>query len=150
MLKKISFGYILYTRWWGGDKVKMRYLFLLIIIIPAMDIGVLLLSGKTIGVWPTLTFIILTGVIGAYLAKREGLQTIRRAQEQLRYGQIPGEAVLDGICILIGGTLLLTPGFITDLLGFFMLFPPTRGLFKFFMKNSFRKWIDKGKIKIIK
>jgi UPF0716 protein FxsA len=128
----------------------MRYLFLLIIIIPAMDIGLLLFSGKTIGVWPTLLFIILTGVIGAYLAKREGLQTIRRAQEQLRYGQIPGEAVLDGICILIGGTLLLTPGFITDLIGFLMLFPPTRKLFKFFMKNSFRKWIDRGKIKIIK
>lgn len=115
-----------------------------------MDIGLLLFSGKTIGVWPTLIFIILTGVIGAYLAKREGLQTIRRAQEQLRYGQIPGEAVLDGICILIGGTFLLTPGFITDLVGFLMLFPPTRKLFKFFMKNSFRKWIDKGKIKIIK
>lgn len=128
----------------------MRYLLLLIIIIPAMDIGLLLFSGKTIGVWPTLIFIILTGVIGAYLAKREGLQTIRRAQEQLRYGQIPGEAVLDGICILIGGTFLLTPGFITDLVGFLMLFPPTRKLFKFFMKNSFRKWIDKGKIKIIK
>lgn len=128
----------------------MRYLLLLIIIIPTMDIGLLLFSGKTIGVWPTLIFIILTGVIGAYLAKREGLQTIRRAQEQLRYGQIPGEAVLDGICILIGGTFLLTPGFITDLVGFLMLFPPTRKLFKFFMKNSFRKWIDKGKIKIIK
>jgi UPF0716 protein FxsA len=132
----------------GGEKV--RYLFLLIIIIPALDISVLLFSGKMIGVWPTLAFIILTGVIGAYLAKREGLQTIRRAQEQLRYGQIPGEAVLDGICILIGGTLLLTPGFITDLLGFLMLFPPTRKLFKFFMKNSFRKWIDRGNIKIIK
>ncbi|MGG3469748.1 FxsA family protein [Neobacillus pocheonensis] len=128
----------------------MRFLFLLIIIIPAMDIGVLLFSGKTIGVWPTLIFIILTGIIGAYLAKREGLQTIRRAQEELRYGQIPSESVLDGICILIGGTLLLTPGFITDLFGLLMLFRPTRKLVKFFMKNSFRKWIDRGNIKIIK
>ncbi|MEH7109511.1 FxsA family protein [Bacillus sp. JJ1764] len=128
----------------------MRYLFLLIIIIPAMDIGFLLFSGKTFGVWPTLTIIILTGIIGAYLAKKEGLETLRRAQEELRYGKIPGEAVLDGICILIGGTLLLTPGFITDFLGFLMLFQPTRKIFKFFMKNSFRKWIDRGNIKIIK
>ena len=128
----------------------MRYLFLFIIVIPAMDIGLLLFSGKTLGVWPTLFFIILTGVIGAYLAKKEGLQTIRRAQEQLRYGQIPGEAVLDGICILIGGTLLLTPGFITDIVGFLLLFPPTRVPFKFFMKNSFRKRINRGNIKIIK
>lgn len=128
----------------------MRYLILLIIVIPAADIGILLLSGKTIGVLPTLAFIILTGVIGAYLAKREGLETIRRAGEQLQNGQIPGEALLDSICILVGGTLLLTPGFITDIFGFLMLFPWSRKLFKLVMKNSFRKWINRGNIKIIK
>ncbi|MED3564471.1 FxsA family protein [Bacillus xiapuensis] len=128
----------------------MRYLFLSIIIIPAADIGILLFSGKTIGVLPTLFFILLTGVLGVYLAKKEGLQTIRKAREQLRYGQIPGESVLDGVCILIGATLLITPGFITDILGFLMLFPPTRKRFKRLIKNSFRKWIYKGNIKIIK
>ena len=56
----------------------MRYLFLLIIVIPAIDIGVLLFSGKAIGVLPTIALILLTGIIGAYLAKKEGLQTIRR------------------------------------------------------------------------
>ncbi|MCQ6278350.1 FxsA family protein [Bacillus sp. EB600] len=128
----------------------MRYFIVLLILIPTVDIGILLLSGKTIGVLPTIAFIILTGVIGAYLAKKEGLQTIRKAQEQLSYGQIPGEAVLDGICILVGGTLLITPGFITDILGFLMLFPITRKLFKVVMKKSFRKWINRGNIKIIK
>lgn len=128
----------------------MRYLALLIIVIPAIDIGFLLLSGKTIGFLPTIAFIILTGVAGAYLAKREGLQTIKRAQEQLSYGQIPGESVLDGICILIGAAFLLTPGFITDLIGFFLLFPPSRKPFKFLMINALRKRIQKGNIKIIK
>ncbi|WHY77904.1 FxsA family protein [Neobacillus sp. WH10] len=128
----------------------MRYLIILFIAIPAAEIGLLLFSGKTIGVWPTILLIILTGVIGAYLAKREGLQTIRKAQEQLRSGQIPGEAVLDGICILIGGILLLLPGFITDISGFLLLFPPTRRLFKFLMINSIRKKIKRGNIKIIK
>ncbi|MED4206885.1 FxsA family protein [Neobacillus mesonae] len=128
----------------------MWYLLLLIVAIPAMEIAVLLLSGKTIGVWPTLLIILATGVLGAYLAKREGLQTIRRAQEQLRHGQIPGSAVLDGICILVGGILLLTPGFITDITGFLMLFPPTRKAFKLLMLNSIRKRIEKGNIKIIK
>jgi UPF0716 protein FxsA len=128
----------------------MRYLALLIIVIPAIDIGVLLLSGKTIGFLPTIAFIILTGVVGAYLAKREGLQTIKRVQEQLSYGQIPGESLLDGICILIGATLLLTPGFITDVFGFFLLFPPSRKPFKFLMINALRKRIEKGNIKIIK
>ncbi|NWQ42984.1 membrane protein FxsA [Bacillus sp. EB106-08-02-XG196] len=128
----------------------MRYLALLIIVIPAIDIGVLLLSGKTIGLFPTIAFIIFTGVVGAYLAKREGLQTIKRVQEQLSYGQIPGESLLDGICILIGGTLLLTPGFITDLFGFLLLFPPSRKPFKFLMINALRKRIEKGNKKIIK
>jgi UPF0716 protein FxsA len=137
------------TSWFEGDR-KMRYLALLIIVIPAIDIGVLLLSGKTIGLFPTIAFIIFTGVVGAYLAKREGLQTIKRVQEQLSYGQIPGESLLDGICILIGGTLLLTPGFITDLFGFLLLFPPSRKPFKFLMINALRKRIEKGNIKIIK
>lgn len=127
----------------------MRYLALLIIVVPALDIGVLLLSGKTIGVLPTIAFILFTGVAGAYLAKREGLQTLRRAQEQLSYGQIPGDSLLDGICILVGGTLLLTPGFITDLFGFLLLFPPSRRPFKSLLKSGLRKRIDKGNIKII-
>lgn len=132
-----------------GDKT-MRYLALLIIVIPAIDIGFLLLSGKTIGFLPTIALIILTGVVGAYLAKKEGLQTIKRAQEQLSYGQIPGESVLDGICILIGATLLVTPGFFTDLFGFLLLFPPSRKPFKFLMINALRKRIQNGNIKIIK
>ena len=123
----------------------MRYLMLLIILVPAADIGVLLFSGKTLGVIPTLILIILTGVLGAYLAKKQGLETIRKAQAQLRSGQIPQESVLDGICILVGGTLLLTPGFITDILGFLLLIPFTRRWFKWLMIRAFRK-----KIKIIK
>lgn len=128
----------------------MPYLIMLIILVPAADIGILLFSGKTIGVLPTIFFILLTGVVGAYLAKSQGLRTLRRAQEELRHGQIPGEAVLDGICILIGGTLLITPGFITDILGFLMLLPPTRKIFKYLLRNSFKRWINRGRIKIIK
>jgi UPF0716 protein FxsA len=128
----------------------MRYLLLLIIVVPAAEMGLLMFSGKTIGVWPTLLMIILTGVLGSYLAKKQGLEMIRKAQEQLKYGQIPGESVLDGICILIGGTLLLTPGFISDVLGLLLLAPPTRKAFKLLISASFRKWIDKGNIKVIK
>lgn len=128
----------------------MRYLIFLLILIPSADIGILLFSGKAIGVLPTLTLIILTGVLGAYLAKKQGLETIRKAQEQLRHGQLPGDAVLDGICILVGGTLLLTPGFITDILGFLMLVPFTRKLFKWMMLVAFRKRIERKNIKIIK
>ncbi|MCL6570309.1 MAG: membrane protein FxsA [Bacillus sp. (in: Bacteria)] len=127
----------------------MRYLFLLIIAIPAFDLGFLLLIGKTIGVWATIVLIIFTGIIGAYLAKKEGLQTIQRVQEQLNNGEIPGEAVIDGICILIGGVLLLTPGFITDLTGFLLLFPPSRKPLKFLIIKTWQRKINKRNIKII-
>ncbi|WP_374703086.1 FxsA family protein [Neobacillus cucumis] len=123
---------------------------MLLIIIPAADIGFLLLSGKTIGVWPTILLIILTGIIGAYLAKREGLQTIRKVQEQLSRGQLPGDAVLDGVCILLGAAFLLTPGFMTDIVGFLMLFPPTRKLFKVLIMYFFKKKIHNSHRKIIK
>jgi UPF0716 protein FxsA len=127
----------------------MRYIFLLIIGIPALDLGLLLFSGKIIGVWATIALIIFTGIVGAYLAKKEGMQTIRRVQEQLSIGEIPGEAVIDGICILIGGVLLLTPGFITDVAGFLLLFPPTRKPLKLLMKKAWQRKIDKRNIKII-
>ncbi|WNS74564.1 FxsA family protein [Bacillus sp. DTU_2020_1000418_1_SI_GHA_SEK_038] len=128
----------------------MRYLLLLIIIVPAAEIGVLLLSGNLIGVWPTIGMIVFTGVLGAYLAKKQGLETIRRAREQLNYGRMPGEAILDGISVLIGGTLLLTPGFITDISGLLLLAPPTRSFFKKLMMKWFRKWMDKNTVTIIR
>lgn len=128
----------------------MRYILLLLIIVPAAEIGVLLLSGNTIGLWPTLTIIIFTGILGAYLAKKQGLETIRKMQEQLRYGQMPGDTILDGVCILVGGTLLLTPGFITDAVGFTLLAPPTRRLYKRILLTGIRKWMEKGTITIIR
>lgn len=128
----------------------MRYLLLLIIAVPAAEIGVLLLSGNFIGVWPTIGMILFTGVLGAYLAKKQGLETIRRAREQLSYGRMPGEAILDGICVLIGGLLLLTPGFITDITGMLFLAPPTKSMLKRLIMKSFRKWMDRNTITIIR
>ncbi|MDF1507011.1 membrane protein FxsA [Robertmurraya sp. DFI.2.37] len=128
----------------------MKYILLLLLIIPAGEIFVLLLSGRIIGVWTTLSIIILTGVIGAYLAKRQGLEALRRAQLDMQYGRVPGEAIVDGMCILVGGVLLLTPGFITDAIGFLLLIPLTRLYFKGFLKKGLKKWIDNGNVTIIR
>ena len=128
----------------------MKYILLLLIIIPAGEIGLLLFSGRHLGIVPTILLIILTGIIGTYLAKREGLETIKRVQEELRYGSMPGDAILDGLCILIGGLLLLTPGFITDITGFLFLAPPTRIFVKRLLLILFKKWMNKGKITIIR
>jgi UPF0716 protein FxsA len=127
----------------------LRYLFLLIIIVPAAEIGFLLVSGQIIGVWPTVLLIILTGVIGSYLAKKQGLATFYQLQRQLQTGQLPGDALLDGVCILVGGTLLLTPGFLSDILGFLLLFPTTRIFFKKLMNRWIQNRIRKGNMKII-
>lgn len=128
----------------------MRLLLALIIIVPALEIGVLILSGKTLGVPITILFIILTGVAGAYLAKKQGLETLKRAQGQMSYGQVPGDAIIDGICILVGAVLLLTPGFITDLTGFFLLIPKTRQLIKPFIGKIIRRLIDRGQFTVIR
>jgi UPF0716 protein FxsA len=128
----------------------MRYILLLIIIVPAAEIGVLLFSGNLIGLWPTIGVILFTGVLGAYLAKKQGLEAIRKTQEQLHYGQMPGDVILDGICILIGAVLLLTPGFITDITGFLLLIPPTRIFFKKLILKVVKSWMEKNTYTIIR
>ncbi|CAN7291850.1 FxsA family protein [Rossellomorea sp. LjRoot5] len=124
----------------------MRYMLLLLIIIPALEIGLLVLSGQAIGLVPTVLLIITTGILGAYLAKKQGIETIRKAQRDMQYGQMPGEAIMDGLCILVGGILLLTPGFVTDAFGFLLLLPPTRRMFKPYFFRLFKRWINKGNV----
>ena len=128
----------------------MRYLFLVIVIIPAVEIALLLLIGQTIGAFPTLALILLTGILGAYLAKQQGLMAIHKVQDLLSRGMMPGDALLDGVCILVGGTLLLTPGFVTDVTGFLLLFPITRTYVKQWLTKYFKKRMDKGTITIIR
>jgi UPF0716 protein FxsA len=124
----------------------MRYILPFLIIVPALEIGILILAGQTIGVFPTVLMIIATGVAGAYLAKKQGLETIRKAREDMQYAQFPGDVIIDGLCILVGGVLLLTPGFITDATGFLLLLPPTRKLFKPFIYKLFKKWFNNGNL----
>jgi UPF0716 protein FxsA len=141
---------ILFLNQKEGTEIQLRLLILLLIIIPAAEIGIFVLAGNKIGILPTVALIILSGIIGAYLAKQQGLETIRKVQRELGYGRIPGDALLDGVCILVGGAFLLTPGFITDTAGFLLLAPPTRVFFKKLLVQLFQKWINKGKITIIR
>ncbi len=117
---------------------------------PACELGVLLWSGKTFGLLPTVLFIIATGIGGAYLAKYQGLVTVQKVQQQLNRGVMPGEELIDGVCILLGGCMLIAPGFISDLLGLFLLLPPTRTMMKPLLKKLFYKKIEKNTITIIR
>ncbi|MFZ0368748.1 MAG: FxsA family protein [Halobacillus sp.] len=125
-----------------------RWLLLFILIVPALEIGLLIWAGNWIGPWWVILLIILTGVIGAWLAKQQGLETIRNFQNSMSGGQMPQETLLDGACILVGGAVLLTPGFITDAIGFLLLIPPTRAPIKRLIKKVISKMMDKGTVTI--
>ena len=92
--------------------------------------------------------VFVTGIAGAALARREGLRTVRRFQEQLASAQVPGEALMDGAAILIGGAFLLTPGVLTDVVGLSLLLPPTRALFKAWARRAARRAIEDGRVKV--
>ncbi|MDM5211352.1 FxsA family protein [Peribacillus sp. NJ4] len=128
----------------------MKYFLLFIIAMPVVEIIVLLLSGNMIGFWPTLFLIVATGLIGAYLAKRQGMETWKKAQEQIRYGMMPGNEIIDGICIFIGAALLLSPGLISDIMGLILVLPPTRNLLKPIVIRFIMNRMNKGKVTIIR
>ncbi|MFE7063183.1 FxsA family protein [Sutcliffiella sp. NPDC057660] len=126
-----------------------RILLALIIVVPALEIWLLISIGQYIGPWLTILLIILTGILGAWLAKYQGLEALRNAQQKMSYGQMPGDVIIDGICILVGGVLLLTPGFISDSIGFLLLIPATRNIVKPFIIRGIRNRMDKGQFTII-
>ena len=107
--------------------------------IPALEIWGLIKAANLIGGLETFLLVILTGVVGAYLAKMEGIKTWVKAQNDMQQGQIPGKAILDGISIFTGGLLLLTPGFFTDIIGFLLILPGSRSFFQIYIK----KWLEK-------
>lgn len=109
----------------------MRFFVLfLFIAIPVSEIAVFIQVGDLIGLWPTLAVVILTAIIGTALLRAQGLATLMRAQTSLDQGVVPAVELFDGVCLLLAGALLLTPGFLTDSVGFLLFFPPFRALIR--------------------
>ncbi|WP_456266630.1 MULTISPECIES: FxsA family protein [unclassified Bacillus (in: firmicutes)] len=114
-----------------------KYFLLLLILFPAVEISLFLISSKVIGILPTMLLIVLTSALGAYFARKQGIEAFQKVQRDLQYGKMPGGAIVDGFCILIGGLLLLIPGFLSDLIGALLLIPVTRkGI-----KPLFERWL---------
>ncbi|MGE6488178.1 FxsA family protein [Paenisporosarcina sp. NPDC076898] len=124
----------------------MKWLALIFIVVPALEIALLLWSGKTFGLIPTIIIILSTGILGAFLAKKQGLKAIRDVQMQMKNFQAPGDAMVNALFVFAGGLLLLSPGFVTDLFGFLFLFSPTRQLFKPIVYKWIRSKMKKGQI----
>ncbi len=122
----------------------LGYLILLFTLIPVIELAFLIRIGQYIGISWTLGVVIFTGVAGAYLAKMQGLITLRRIQEDVNQGRMPTEKLFDGVLILCSGILLLTPGFITDIIGLMGLIPLTRDLFKRWLKRKIEDMISRG------
>lgn len=104
----------------------MPLLLLLFILVPVAEIALFIEIGGAIGTWSTVGVIVLTAIIGTTLVRQQGLQTLARTQRKLDEGAIPVEEALTGVCLLVAGALLLTPGFLTDAVGFALLVPPVR------------------------
>ena len=117
-------------------------LLILFVLVPVTELYILIEVGKKIGSLTTIGVIILTGIIGTYLVKSQGFMILRKIQNDLNEGIMPGDSLIQGAIILAGGILLLTPGFVTDILGFIFLMPASRNI----LKKYLLKWL-KGKIK---
>jgi len=122
------------------------YLVLLFTLVPAVELMLLIEIGGHIGAGNTILIIILTGVVGAYLARLQGFLILQKIQNDLNNGIMPNSELIDGLMILVGGIVLLTPGFITDLFGLLLLIPWTRSLIKMLFHKKFESVIAKGQI----
>ncbi|WGL16652.1 FxsA family protein [Microbulbifer bruguierae] len=106
----------------------MRPLLVLFIVMPILEMWVLITVGQHIGALPTIGLVLLTAVVGLALLRRQGISTVMRAQQKMQAGELPAREMAEGIFLAVGGALLLTPGFVTDAIGFACLIPGLRQL----------------------
>ena len=106
--------------------VLVRFILIILIAIPIAEIWLLLRVGSLLGVIPTIGLVILTAMLGVALLRQQSWVALSKAQEKMRSGQVPAKEIVDGLFLAVGGALLLTPGFITDTLGFVCLLPFAR------------------------
>lgn len=98
----------------------------LFLVVPIIEIFFLIQVGEIIGAWKTIFLVVLTAVIGAFLLRQQGLSTLARLQNNMSQGKIPAQELIEGVLLAVGGALLMTPGFVTDTIGFLCLLPFSR------------------------
>ncbi len=119
-------------------------LVLLFVVIPILEIVVIIQVGQVIGAWWTVALLVADSVLGAWLLRREGARAWRAFREALEAGRWPGDEVAQGALVIVGGTLLLTPGFITDVVGFLLLVPVSRRLVARTLRSRIRTQVVGG------
>ncbi|MES2626500.1 MAG: FxsA family protein [Pseudomonadota bacterium] len=122
----------------------MRGLFLLLIIIPIIELMVLVKVGGVIGVFPTIALLIIMGAAGIYILKRQGFSTLLRAQSRMQSGEVPARELMEGLLLAFGGLLLLIPGLISDAIAFIFLLPfVRRPLVSFLLRSGYFQAVGK-------
>jgi UPF0716 protein FxsA len=121
----------------------------LFILLPLVELAILIQVGQWIGVLWTLALVVATGFLGAALARRHGVKAWIAIRDELRAGRMPAAALADGLLILIGGIVLLTPGLLTDLFGFAMLVPASRNAFKKALSRRFEQAAQRGEASVM-
>lgn len=115
----------------------MRYLLILFIAMPIIEIGMFIRVGGWLGMWLTLLIVVITAVLGAWMLRQQGASTMIEVQHRLQAGEMPAQQIIEGFLLLVGGGLLVTPGFVTDAMGFACLIPGSRrGLVSLFLTRS--------------
>ena len=113
-----------------------------------VEVFVLVQLGRWMGLLPTLALIIVTGFLGAVMARNQGSMVLERVRTDLEAGRIPTEPAMDGLFILLAGAFLMTPGALTDLVGFALLIPPVRIPLKRWLRRRARQWIAEGRLRV--
>lgn len=124
-----------------------KILVLLFTLIPALEIYILFNFGTVFGAFNTFLIVIMTGIVGAALAKTQGLLILNKIQNELSQNRLPANDMIQGLIVFAGGILLLTPGFFTDFVGITMILPVTRLIYISLFKSAFEKGIKSGNIK---
>ena len=126
----------------------MANLLLLFIVVPAVELALLVEVGSRIGTLSTLAIIVATGVLGAALARQQGIRTVRAIQDELASGELPAGSLVDGVIILLAGALLITPGILTDAVGFLCLLPKLREAAKRMLQRRFERAIQEQRVHV--
>lgn len=126
----------------------MVWLFFLLIALPVAEIALLISIGHRLGVAATVALLLVSGLLGAFLARRQGLAVVRKVQSEMAAGRVPAGQLVDGLLILLAGVLLIIPGVLTDALGFFCLLPAGRTLLKAWLRKRFEAGVRSGRIAV--
>ena len=126
--------------------MPLNQLLIIFILLPILELAVLLRLDNAIGLFQTIILIFLTGIIGAWLVRQQGINILFRIKKEINNGNIPAKEMIDGVMLLIAGAVLITPGLITDTFGFLLLIPYTRNFIRKWIRNRIEKYVNSGYI----